>query len=155
MNQNNFFMRKLVAFFFTLVWVLTSCRQSNHESNTSILVRSLNPGKYSILRIKDGLSFHFTNKYIGVLNKKISLPAGEYLLVIDCSSKRILFKRKRAIESQPTDSFFYSPFSFKRKDSFRVSCQSSNYFGEENKYTNRFTLNFFPKKKQLRFSEKS
>ena len=115
MNQNTFFMRKLVAFVFTLVWVLNSCRQSNHESNTSILVRSLNPGKYSILRIKDGLSFHFTNKYIGVLNKKISLPAGEYLLVIDCSSKRILLKENEQLNLSLQTLSFIPPFPLSEK----------------------------------------
>lgn len=151
----NFFYRSVLLLNFVFILgFLSSCFKNKEEEMASLIIQAKSEGTYDIYKIEEGFSFELAKKYLGSYNKKLTLPLGDYIILTECSSKRLLLHSKKLYSTTVHQLKFVSPLLSKQDNLLSVVCQKNSRLRMKNKLVNHYILNFFPGQKKIEVNKK-
>ncbi|RZA26757.1 MAG: hypothetical protein EOP10_02520 [Proteobacteria bacterium] len=125
--------------FVFFLFALGSCRMK--ESTGEILVRAPNPGNFEIYRIESEDPLQFISEQVGSYNQPLTLPAGHYLILADCSYENVILRPSENRTLVAHQVIFNPPVSPQPDDNFSIQCNRFAKTKSRQQFDNRYTLN--------------
>lgn len=102
---------------------------------------SLHPGSFEIYRIEKLDPLQFISESSGQFQQTISLPAGQYLIMADCSSKIIDIEAGETQRLTAHHVHFKAPSPPRPQDKFLIQCERYKETQSRQSFTGRYQLN--------------
>ncbi len=124
-----------------------SCRFK--EQTGTVLVRAPHDGVYELYRIASEEPLQFVSEQIGQFNKELRLPAGQYLVLADCSYETLVLRpaEKKTLIAHLVQ--FNPPVSTDAADSFSIQCNRFAKTKSRQHLHNRYSLNILHGTREL------
>lgn len=122
------------------IWLtFPGCQEGNEYG--LLRVNAPGNGQYEIYRIAHEKPVQLFSEEIGHFNRDISLAAGSYLILGDCSSQMVVITPSTKKELTAHQIQFQTPVKPDADDRFVIQCNRSNYTQDRQMIVNRFKLN--------------
>jgi hypothetical protein len=111
------------------------------EPTGEILVRAPNPGSFELYRIESEEPLQFISEQMGSYNQPLTLPAGHYLILADCSYESVVLRPSESRVLIAHQVIFNPPVSPGPNDNFSIQCNRFAKTKSRQQFDNRYTLN--------------
>jgi hypothetical protein len=108
-----------------------------------LLLTGYDKGTYEIYRIANESALQFVSEFMGQYNETIPLPPGFYLVMADCSYKKVVIKSAMTEKLSTHKVEFIPPALPRQNDIFSIQCARYENSDFRQNFTNRYSLNTF------------
>ena len=147
MSMGRYIFVNTLLLFFWSGWLAPGC--SPLGPNGSLLVKSASEGQYEVYKVDSEFPFQFTSETIGTFNKELSLAAGQYLILADCSSKTLVIRPHKKQTLVTHNIHFEPPAKPGPNDKFSIQCDRYSQTQSRQSHMGQFVFNVLAGKRDL------
>ncbi len=134
--------------FFFWIALLAGCT-APYENAGSLQVSAAGSGQYEIFLLQESQAQPLLSQGMGTFNQAKSLPAGQYILLADCSYKKVTVYSGQTTQEWAHVVEFVPPAGRKEQDLFVVRCNRYPQIHAVQEIRNRFQLRVFGGKTEI------
>ena len=132
---------------FVALALVTACVKK--EPTGHLVVHAPIEGAYEVYRIESESPLPFVAEQVGHFNQSLSLVAGNYLILADCSNETVIIRPDTATELVAHEIRFVPPLPPGPEDEFKIQCNRFDKTRSRQSINHRFSLSVLSGKREL------
>lgn len=125
-----------------------SC-DSDQKDYGTLYVNAIEDGNYEIFSYDGDSILQFVSERVGRFNKELKIPKGQYLILADCSHKRVQIYANQQTKLLAHQVEFVPPHAPEEGDIFSIQCNRDHKSRLKQQINNRYSFNMISETNDL------